>query len=73
MMFYNPIQPPLLSELASKVRWGQLQACSAALALANLAKGAAQPLLIVTPDNLTAQQLSEDIGFFLGDPHNINS
>ncbi len=67
MTLYNPIQPPSLSELPSKVRWGQLDGTSAALALANVAKTALQPLLIVTRDNLTAQQLSQDIAFFLGD------
>ena len=64
IMLHNPLNPPLGDSLPSKVRWGQLSGASAALAISRLAEQASQPLLVVTPDNLSAQQLNDDIHFF---------
>ncbi len=47
-----------------KQSWGQLQGCSLPLALAELCKATSGVKLIITPDNLQASALLEDLLFF---------
>lgn len=49
------------------VTYGNLPGCSAALVLAELAMQHNFPILVITPDNLSAQRLEDEIHFFLGD------
>jgi transcription-repair coupling factor (superfamily II helicase) len=50
---------------ATKQVWGQLYGCSLSLALAEFCKASPNVKLIVTPDNLSASQLQEELSFFL--------
>lgn len=47
--------------------WGQLPGCSLSLALANFCKQTPGVKLIVAPNNLSANQLQEELSFFLKD------
>ncbi|ARG97858.1 transcription-repair coupling factor [Legionella micdadei] len=47
--------------------WGQLYGCSLPLAIAEFCQEKAGIKLLITPDNLTAGQLLEELRFFLGE------
>lgn len=53
-----------LPAVQKKQTWGQLHGCSLALALAEFCQTQAGIKLIITPDNLTANQLFEEMHFF---------
>ena len=55
---------------AGKTTWGQLQGCSLPLALATLCQKTTGVKLLVTPDNLQATALLDDLAFFLEDEKN---
>lgn len=51
-----------------KQRWGQLYGCSLAIVLAEYCQQTSGIKLIITADNLSAQQLYDEIAFFLTEP-----
>lgn len=61
-MFKPVLLPP---KIDVKQTWGQLSGCSLALALAEFCQSTSGVKLLITPDNLTAAQLLEDLHFFL--------
>jgi transcription-repair coupling factor (superfamily II helicase) len=56
---------PLPHHPGAKIHWGNLEASSQALVLAQHARTLKQPLLIITPDTLTCSTLYEEMSFFL--------
>jgi transcription-repair coupling factor (superfamily II helicase) len=61
---------PLLPEAAS-LEWAGLHGGARAIALAQAAARAEAPLLVVTPDTLTAERLEDEICFYLSSPADI--
>ena len=53
-----------LPKLEKKQAWGQLPGCSLSLALAEFCETHSGIKLLVTPDNLNANQLLEELSFF---------
>ena len=59
----NPLAPPLI-QAKQTVTWQNLYGSSNTLALANLATASQKPMLIITPDSLTANRLHDELSFF---------
>src|SRR4029079_16855908 len=59
----NPLAPPIVQANQS-ITWQNLHGSSSTLALANLATNSQKPLLIITPDSLTANRLHDELTFF---------
>lgn len=58
------ILEPIFPEDKKEITWLNLQAASLSLALANLAEQSKKPILIITPDTLTANRLNDELIFF---------
>jgi len=59
------LNPPLPTKTGDKLRFGNLQGSSLALAISQVAKKAHRPILVITADNLTANRLEEELNFFI--------
>ncbi len=59
----NPLAPPII-QAKQTVTWQHLYGASLSLALANFAAKSQSPLLIITPDSLTANRLQDELNFF---------
>ncbi len=60
--YTNPLNPPLNCKPKQRQDWSCLYGSSVSLAISQAAQFA--PLIVITPDSLSAQQLIEDIHFF---------
>jgi len=60
----SPLSPPLPPEPGRTVHWTRLAGSARSLALAQLARSAGRPLLVLTPDSLTAQRLVDELRFY---------
>jgi transcription-repair coupling factor (superfamily II helicase) len=60
----NPLQPPIPDAARQKIVWSNLQGAGAGLALSAVVAAGKQPVLIVTPDTLTATRLEYELQFF---------
>jgi len=60
----SPLTPVLPSKLGDKHQWGQLHGSAMALAIYSAAGRANAPILVITPDTLTANALEDDLSFF---------
>lgn len=60
----SPLNPPLPAAKGEALRWGRLSSSAKALALAAAAGKAGGPLIVATPDPLSAQRLIEELVFF---------
>ncbi len=60
--YTNPIHPPLNCKPKQRQDWSRLYGSSVGLAISQAAQNA--PLIVITPDSLSAQRLIEDIQFF---------
>jgi transcription-repair coupling factor (superfamily II helicase) len=65
----NPLQPSLPQKTGQRITWENLNDASIGLSLSNAVLQSQQPILVVTPDTLTASRLSEEISFFLNHDH----
>ncbi len=63
-MIHHPERPPLPTPSNPSIAWGGLQGASTGLALARAIEQNNGPVLIITPDTLTANQLTEELAFF---------
>ncbi len=63
----SPFTPPLPENKGDRLRWIGLYGSSKALAIANALRIHNGPILIITPDNLMAEKLADEIGFFVSD------
>lgn len=63
-MFINLFNPPLPKKTGDRLRFGNLSGSSLALVIAETAKQSDQLVLVVTGDNLSANQLEEALKFF---------
>ncbi|MGH8398199.1 MAG: transcription-repair coupling factor [Gammaproteobacteria bacterium] len=61
------LKPVLPDAAHSQVRWGQLYGSSAALVLADAAQQSSAPLLLITPSAREAEQLADELRFYIGD------
>jgi len=61
-----PFCPPMPDTRARWIRWGQLYGSAAALALAEAARGAAGPLLLIAESARALDRLQSELRFFLG-------
>lgn len=60
--YINPIHPPLNCKPKQRQDWSRLYGSSVGLAISQAAQHA--PLIVITPNSLSAQRLIEDIQFF---------
>ncbi|MDM8558011.1 transcription-repair coupling factor [Candidatus Parabeggiatoa sp. HSG14] len=60
--YLNPLHPNLTCKSGQRQDWGNLYGSSAGLVISLVAQQA--PLIIITPDSLSAQRLVEDIQFY---------
>ncbi|OGT31094.1 MAG: transcription-repair coupling factor [Gammaproteobacteria bacterium RIFCSPHIGHO2_12_FULL_35_23] len=65
MSAHSLFKPLLPTPKQPKIYWGQLHGCAHSLAIAEAIKQSEQLNIIVTPDNLTASKLEEELRFFL--------
>ncbi|OUD15444.1 transcription-repair coupling factor [Thioflexithrix psekupsensis] len=61
---HSPLHPTAIDSTAQKQRWSNLHGSSLALALSQLVTHQKMMLIIITPDNLRAQQLTDEIRFY---------
>lgn len=66
----SPLHPPLLTGQNTSLTWGNLLGSSIGLALSNVIAENQQPILIITPDTLTATRLEYELQFFQ-QPHQL--
>ncbi len=66
MNLLNPLNPPIPQKNTDKISWGNLYGSSISLAINNAAQNNAGPLIVITPDNLTAGRLEDELTFFNG-------
>lgn len=64
MKLANIFTPPLPKDDGDKINWGSLFGSSMSLVIARAAEMLQQPLLVITPDNLTTARLEEELSFF---------
>lgn len=57
--------PPLPTKPGDKLRFGNLQGSSLALAISQITKKSRKPILVITADNLAANRLEEELNFFI--------
>ncbi|MCS3902294.1 transcription-repair coupling factor (superfamily II helicase) [Methylohalomonas lacus] len=62
----SPLNPPAVPAIGSSSDWSRLAGSSRALALVQLAAQAERPLLVLTPDSLSAQRLADELRFYQG-------
>ena len=63
----NIFEPILPTDPQRPIAWQGLQGASVGLAIANVMKKAAGPIMVIAPDSLYAAHLSEQLEFYLGD------
>lgn len=64
---YSPLSPPAAPAIGTTHHWSRLAGSSRALALKSLADQLPQqPLLVLTPDSLSAQRLVDELHFYQG-------
>ncbi|CAK0746294.1 transcription-repair coupling factor [Gammaproteobacteria bacterium] len=63
----NRIAPPLPRRPGYRLIWAQLQGSALGLTLANAARDASVPLVVVTEDTSGAARLAQDLRFYLDD------
>ena len=68
---WSPLAPLWPEEPGTARRWTHLLGSSRGLAIAKTAIGHPGPLLVVTRDTRTAQQLEDEIRFYLGETGNL--
>ncbi|MGH8307447.1 MAG: transcription-repair coupling factor, partial [Gammaproteobacteria bacterium] len=61
------LKPVLPDAAHPQVRWGQLYGSSAALVLADAAQQSSAPLLLITPSAREAEQLADELRFYICD------
>lgn len=66
MSNFTPLKPPISDK--RRLFWGNLQGASMGLALSSLITQSHAPLVVITPDSITATRLENEIAFFLGQP-----
>lgn len=64
MSEYNPLHPPALTDQNVTLSWGRLSGSSLGLAISTLIAKNHRPVLIITPDTLTATRLEYELQFF---------
>jgi len=64
--YTNPLNPPLNCKPKQRQDWSRLYGSSVGLVISQAAQDA--PLIVITPDSLSAQRLIEDIQFFTDFP-----
>jgi transcription-repair coupling factor (superfamily II helicase) len=60
----TPLSPPMPSQAAEKIYWGNLHGSSMGLAIAHAAKLHNSLTVVITPDSLSAQMLEAELSFF---------
>ena len=60
--YFNPLHPTLTCQPHQHQEWGHLYGSSVGLVISQAAQQA--PLIVITPDSLSAQRLIEDIQFY---------
>lgn len=68
----TPLNPPVLLEKMTSISWGNLQGASLPLALCEVISQNIRPILIITPDTLSATRLAEEIPLFAENPNAIS-
>lgn len=68
----SPLHPPLLTGQNTNLTWGNLLGSSMGLALSHVIAENPQPIIIITPDSLTATRLEYELHFFQ-QPHQVIS
>ncbi|MEX2517201.1 MAG: transcription-repair coupling factor [Gammaproteobacteria bacterium] len=66
MKHLSPLHPPAAGKPGTYQDWTHLSGSSRALALATFARNQQRPLVVLTPDSLSAQRLVEELRFYLG-------
>ncbi len=64
------LAPPVERQAARRMQWGQLYGCSDALAIAEAARSADAPIIVITADTPSATRLEYAIRFFCGGSDN---
>jgi transcription-repair coupling factor (superfamily II helicase) len=64
MPIANPLHPPIPHKKGQRLNWGNLSGASVGLALSSVITHHKIPIIIVTPDTLTANRLTEELAFF---------
>ncbi|MCP4699849.1 MAG: transcription-repair coupling factor [Gammaproteobacteria bacterium] len=64
--YASVLNPPLPAKPGKRHGWGRLRGSSAALAISSAAVQHEGPVMVITPDTLSAQRLIEDIRFYAG-------
>lgn len=64
MPIANVLQPPIPKHPGEKMTWQNLYGSSIGLAISELAQQSRQPILVITPDTLTADRLNDELPFF---------
>ncbi|HLA75494.1 MAG TPA: CarD family transcriptional regulator, partial [Gammaproteobacteria bacterium] len=62
----SPLAPLLPNKPGQRMRWGQLYGSSYGLIISAAARRHAGPLVVITEDTLTAQQLEQELRFYTG-------
>ena len=60
----NPLHPSFPNQAKQRFEWNHLLGASLGLAISSLIAESKKPIIIVTPDTLTASRLEEEIQFF---------
>ncbi|MGH8280824.1 MAG: CarD family transcriptional regulator, partial [Gammaproteobacteria bacterium] len=68
-MSANLFKPELPDAAHPLARWGQLYGSSAALVLADAVRLSSAPVLLVTPSAREAEQLADELRFYINDNH----
>ncbi|MEM7249857.1 MAG: transcription-repair coupling factor [Pseudomonadota bacterium] len=63
----NPLLPPLPSSDAERLRWDGLHGAARALAIASAVRRHHGPVVVIAANATSAQTLTEEVRFFLGD------
>lgn len=67
MVTANPLQPPFPEQANQRLVWMNLSGSSIGLALSSVIIESKRPVVIITPDTLTATRLENEIQFFHGE------
>src|SRR5438132_588341 len=67
--FMNILSAPLPKQPGTHLDWGNLPGASLSLALSNAIRDNKQSMVIITPDTLIANQLGDELAFFLNQDH----
>lgn len=64
MPIANPLHPPLPQKPGQRLDWGNLYGASIGLTICKLIAESKVPVIVITPDTLTANRLHEELHFF---------